>query len=253
MRPIAELPSGFWWVGLTLLLVLTWCLTSFWLFLITTVRLARRQLVFVCLWCVWLRQGRSTALRVKLSNSRTILNLWRGITAQHYSGGNWWKNEDWGKSCTWSTELLKGEKWVKWIWCNEFVTLQCPAGKPWVLSFTWKPLHMHPQQDNVTCHTWNTALVWSIQGAALKASTWPSDSLDPNLIRHPFDEPEQVWYKAGPPSNPHESKELQLLSWCQKPENTPRGLVSKPWRIRANVWYTVWPLWIKLVPEHPTV
>ena len=79
MRPIAELPSGFWWVGLTLLLVLTWCLTSFGLFLITTVRLTQRQLVFVCLWCVWLCQGHGTALRVKLSNSRTILNLWERI------------------------------------------------------------------------------------------------------------------------------------------------------------------------------
>ena len=68
-----------------------------------------------------------------------------------------------------------------------------------------------------------------------KVLTWPPNSPDLNPIEHLWDVlKKQVRSMEAPPRNLQDLKDLLLTSWCQRPQDTFRGLVeSTPRRVRA--------------------
>uniref|UniRef100_A0AAY5KPB9 Tc1-like transposase DDE domain-containing protein n=1 Tax=Esox lucius TaxID=8010 RepID=A0AAY5KPB9_ESOLU len=92
------------------------------------------------------------------------------------------------------------------------------------------------QQDNSPCHTAHIVREWFEEhDEEFKVLPWPPNSPDLNPIEHLWDVlDQQVRSTPAPPRNLQELKDLLLMSWCQIPQDTFRGLVeSMPLRIAA--------------------
>ncbi|MCI4387329.1 hypothetical protein PGIGA_G00072870 [Pangasianodon gigas] len=84
------------------------------------------------------------------------------------------------------------------------------------------------QQDNAPCHTAKIVQVWfEHHDREFKVLTWSPNSPDLNLIEHLWDVlDKQVRSMEAPPHNLQDLKDLLLMSWCQIPQHTFRGLVE---------------------------
>ena len=134
---------------------------------------------------------------------------------------------------------------------DHLITMQCSAGKPWVLAFMWMPLDMHhtsqnrctpsttphgndtplmaaaPQQDNAPTHYKNcSGMAWGAQQKARGVD-----------LANKFTRSQSNWASVGRGETLDPWKQDPMdpvqTARCQTPQDTPRGLMTMPRQVRA--------------------
>lgn len=90
------------------------------------------------------------------------------------------------------------------------------------------------REDNMFLYTSKTAQeLLEERDVDPEALTWPPDVPDLSPIKHPPDVSEQARTTGAPPCNPQNPRDLLPKTYCQTPQDTPGGFVSKHKWVRA--------------------